>query len=190
MPIVGSAWFPVGMFLLFNSILNYLPDAYPEYVASVLAGNDLMRSAFGAGFPLFGKRQNCPSEYSCGLANRPNHYSHSNVSQSGYRVGQLYTSVHQRSIYSYPICTTQGKLCECRKTYMLELTSSYSTAGHCAGITAGTRGRTFDQQDTSVSEKHLWHEISINMSKLIELRTDFVWKPIPELDLTIYGRLF
>jgi len=39
--------------LLFNSVLNYLPDAYPEYAASVLAGNDLFRSSFGAGFPLF-----------------------------------------------------------------------------------------------------------------------------------------
>ena len=53
MPIIGSAWFAVGTFLLFNGILNYLPDAYPEYAASVLAGNDFMRSAFGAGFPLF-----------------------------------------------------------------------------------------------------------------------------------------
>lgn len=53
MPIIGSSWFAVGTFLLFNSILNYLPDAYPEYAASVLAGNDFMRSAFGAGFPLF-----------------------------------------------------------------------------------------------------------------------------------------
>jgi DHA1 family multidrug resistance protein-like MFS transporter len=53
MPIIGSSWFAIGTFLLFNSILNYLPDAYPEYAASVLAGNDFMRSAFGAGFPLF-----------------------------------------------------------------------------------------------------------------------------------------
>jgi len=52
-PIIGSAWFSIGAFLLFNSILNYLPDAYPEYAASVLAGNDLFRSSFGAGFPLF-----------------------------------------------------------------------------------------------------------------------------------------
>lgn len=52
-PIIGSAWFSIGAFLLFNAILNYLPDAYPDYAASVLAGNDLMRSAFGAGFPLF-----------------------------------------------------------------------------------------------------------------------------------------
>lgn len=53
MPIVGSGFFSVGAFLLFNSVLNYLPDAYPTYAASVLAGNDLFRSAFGAGFPLF-----------------------------------------------------------------------------------------------------------------------------------------
>lgn len=53
MPIVGSGFFSVGAFLLFNPVLNYLSDAYPEYAASVLAGNDLFRSAFGAGFPLF-----------------------------------------------------------------------------------------------------------------------------------------
>ncbi len=53
MPIIGSGFFAVGTFLLFNSVLNYLPDAYPDYAASVLAGNDFMRSSFGAGFPLF-----------------------------------------------------------------------------------------------------------------------------------------
>jgi len=53
MPIIGSGWFAIGIFLLFNSVLNYLPDAYPEYAASVLAGNNFMRSSFGAGFPLF-----------------------------------------------------------------------------------------------------------------------------------------
>lgn len=52
-PIIGPAWFSIGAFLLFNSVLNYLGDAYPEYAASVLAGNDFMRSSFGAGFPLF-----------------------------------------------------------------------------------------------------------------------------------------
>lgn len=52
-PIIGSGFFSVGSVLLFNSVLNYLPDAYPENAASVLAGNDFMRSAFGAGFPLF-----------------------------------------------------------------------------------------------------------------------------------------
>ncbi|KAF2761648.1 MFS general substrate transporter [Pseudovirgaria hyperparasitica] len=53
MPIIGSAFFSVGAVLLFNSVLNYLSDAYPEHAASVLAGNDLFRSSFGAGFPLF-----------------------------------------------------------------------------------------------------------------------------------------
>ncbi|KAK3626500.1 GTPase-activating protein [Elasticomyces elasticus] len=52
-PIIGTSFFTIGTFLLFNSVLNYLPDAYPEYAASVLAGNDFMRSSFGAGFPLF-----------------------------------------------------------------------------------------------------------------------------------------
>jgi DHA1 family multidrug resistance protein-like MFS transporter len=55
MPIIGSSFFSIGAFCLFNSVLNYLPDAYPEYAASVLAGNDLFRSSFGAGFPLFAR---------------------------------------------------------------------------------------------------------------------------------------
>jgi MFS transporter, DHA1 family, multidrug resistance protein len=54
-PIIGTSFFSIGTFLLFSSVLNYLPDAYPEYAASVLAGNDFMRSSFGAGFPLFGE---------------------------------------------------------------------------------------------------------------------------------------
>ena len=53
MPIIGTAWFSVGAFLLFNSVMNYLSDAYPAYAASVLAGNDFLRSSLGAGFPLF-----------------------------------------------------------------------------------------------------------------------------------------
>lgn len=52
-PIIGTMFFGAGTFLLFQSILNYLPDAYPSRAASVLAGNDLFRSAFGAGFPVF-----------------------------------------------------------------------------------------------------------------------------------------
>ena len=52
-PIIGTGWFSIGAFLLFNSVLNYLADAYPTYAASVLAGNDFCRSSFGAAFPLF-----------------------------------------------------------------------------------------------------------------------------------------
>jgi DHA1 family multidrug resistance protein-like MFS transporter len=50
-PIIGSSFFAVGSFLLFQAVLNYLGDAYPTKAASVLAGNDFMRSCFGAGFP-------------------------------------------------------------------------------------------------------------------------------------------
>ncbi|KAF2842345.1 putative caffeine resistance protein 5 [Patellaria atrata CBS 101060] len=52
MPIVGSRFFTVGAFLLSNGVLHYLQDAFSEYAASVLAGNELFRSSFGAGFPL------------------------------------------------------------------------------------------------------------------------------------------
>ncbi|KAF2169980.1 hypothetical protein M409DRAFT_19596 [Zasmidium cellare ATCC 36951] len=52
-PIIGTAWFSLGAFPLFNSILSYLPDAYPNHAPSVFAGNDLFRSSFGAPFPLF-----------------------------------------------------------------------------------------------------------------------------------------
>ncbi|KAF2255830.1 multidrug resistance protein-like protein [Trematosphaeria pertusa] len=49
MPIIGSSFFSVAAFLLFQAVLPYLSDAYPEYLASVFAGNDLFRSSFGAG---------------------------------------------------------------------------------------------------------------------------------------------
>ncbi|KEY73999.1 hypothetical protein S7711_02593 [Stachybotrys chartarum IBT 7711] len=54
-PIIGTAWFAIGSLLLFNSVPKCLSDAYPEYAASVLAGNDFFRSALGAGFPLFAR---------------------------------------------------------------------------------------------------------------------------------------
>lgn len=52
-PIISTMFFGAGTFLLFQAILNYLPDAYPTRAASVLAGNDLFRASFGAGFPVF-----------------------------------------------------------------------------------------------------------------------------------------
>jgi MFS transporter, DHA1 family, multidrug resistance protein len=53
MPIIGSAYFSIGAFLLFLAVLTYFGDAYPKYIASVYAGNDLFRSGFAAAFPLF-----------------------------------------------------------------------------------------------------------------------------------------
>jgi hypothetical protein len=51
--IVGAAPFGFGMVLVFLSIMNYLIDAYVIYAASVLAANSVLRSLFGAAFPLF-----------------------------------------------------------------------------------------------------------------------------------------
>ncbi|KAF7594231.1 hypothetical protein BBP40_009783 [Aspergillus hancockii] len=52
-PIIGSAPFGFGMVLVFLNIMTYLIDAYTIYAASVLAANSIIRSCFGAGFPLF-----------------------------------------------------------------------------------------------------------------------------------------
>ncbi|KAI0836315.1 MFS general substrate transporter [Hypoxylon sp. FL0890] len=45
--------FGFGMVLVFLSIMNYLIDAYTIFAASVLAANSVLRSLFGAAFPLF-----------------------------------------------------------------------------------------------------------------------------------------
>jgi hypothetical protein len=51
--IAASAPFGFGMVLVFLSAVNYLIDSYTIYAASVLAANSVLRSLFGAAFPLF-----------------------------------------------------------------------------------------------------------------------------------------
>ncbi|KAI9168071.1 MFS-type efflux pump MFS2 [Paramyrothecium foliicola] len=51
--IVASAFFGAGMVLVFVGISNYLIDSYVIYAASALASNTILRSLFGAAFPLF-----------------------------------------------------------------------------------------------------------------------------------------
>lgn len=51
--VIATAPFGFGMVLVFLSIMNYLIDAYVIYAASVLAANSVLRSLFGAAFPLF-----------------------------------------------------------------------------------------------------------------------------------------
>lgn len=51
--IIFTAPFGFGMVLVFLSIMNYLIDSYTIYAASVLAANSVLRSMFGAVFPLF-----------------------------------------------------------------------------------------------------------------------------------------
>ncbi|KAJ3548619.1 hypothetical protein NM208_g922 [Fusarium decemcellulare] len=55
-PIIGSAFFSFGLVLVFLSLLNYLIDSYVIFAASVLAANSVIRSVFGAAFPLFTKK--------------------------------------------------------------------------------------------------------------------------------------
>jgi multidrug resistance protein len=45
--------FGFGMVLVFLSVTNYLVDAYTIFAASALAANAVLRSLFGAAFPLF-----------------------------------------------------------------------------------------------------------------------------------------
>lgn len=51
--ILAGIPFGFGMVLVFLSVLNYLIDAYTIFAASVLAANSVLRSLFGAAFPLF-----------------------------------------------------------------------------------------------------------------------------------------
>lgn len=45
--------FGFGMVLSFLTVMGYLVDAFPIYAASVLASNSILRSLFGAAFPMF-----------------------------------------------------------------------------------------------------------------------------------------
>ena len=52
-PIAAGAPFGFGLTLVFLAIMNYLIDAYTIFAASCLAANAVIRSLFGAIFPLF-----------------------------------------------------------------------------------------------------------------------------------------
>jgi Major Facilitator Superfamily. len=52
-PIIASAFFAAGLVSVFLSLLTYMIDSYTVYAASVLAANSVLRSLFGAAFPLF-----------------------------------------------------------------------------------------------------------------------------------------
>ncbi|KAI0118632.1 major facilitator superfamily transporter [Nemania sp. FL0031] len=52
-PIVASGIFGAGLVSVFLSSQNYLIDSYTIFAASVIAGSSILRSLFGAAFPLF-----------------------------------------------------------------------------------------------------------------------------------------
>ena len=51
--ILATVPFGFGMTLVFLAVANYLIDSYVIYAASVMAANSIVRSLFGAAFPLF-----------------------------------------------------------------------------------------------------------------------------------------
>lgn len=55
-PLVGSGCFTISIITLFMPVLSYLGMAYPQYAASVLAGNTLFRASCGVVFPIFVSR--------------------------------------------------------------------------------------------------------------------------------------
>ncbi|KIV91153.1 hypothetical protein PV10_05725 [Exophiala mesophila] len=48
-PTIGVVIFTVGIFILFQCIFIYIPLTYPQYAASLFAGNDFARSSIAAG---------------------------------------------------------------------------------------------------------------------------------------------
>ncbi|KAI0865167.1 MFS general substrate transporter [Xylaria cubensis] len=51
-PVVGTGFFGAGFIFIFLSLTNYLVDSYVIFAASALAANSIIRSVFGAAFPL------------------------------------------------------------------------------------------------------------------------------------------
>ena len=54
-PTIGISIYAASVFVVFQCVLVYLPLSYPQYVASLFAGNDFSRSATAAGSILFSR---------------------------------------------------------------------------------------------------------------------------------------
>lgn len=54
-PLIGAGIFAGGCFTVFQTLFNYLSMSFPDFVASVFAGNDLFRSIMAGAFPLFAR---------------------------------------------------------------------------------------------------------------------------------------
>jgi len=53
MPLAGTLIFGIGAAFVFSSVFGFLISTYAKNAASAMAGNTLIRCAWGAGFPLF-----------------------------------------------------------------------------------------------------------------------------------------
>ena len=54
--IVAGGVFGIGLFFIFLSLMTYVTEVYLMNSASAIAANTVVRSAFGAGFPMFGQQ--------------------------------------------------------------------------------------------------------------------------------------
>lgn len=55
-PLVAGGLFGAGLFFIFMSLFTYVTEVYIFSSASAIAINTVFRSAFGAGFPMFGEQ--------------------------------------------------------------------------------------------------------------------------------------
>ena len=53
--LIGVAIYSGSVFVVFQGIFLYIPIVYPQYIASLFAGNDFARAAFSVGSILFGR---------------------------------------------------------------------------------------------------------------------------------------
>jgi DHA1 family multidrug resistance protein-like MFS transporter len=54
-PTVFLTIYPLSVFIVFQAIFAYIPLSYPQYAASLFAGNDFVRSFFAFGSVLFSR---------------------------------------------------------------------------------------------------------------------------------------
>ncbi|CAF0943953.1 unnamed protein product [Adineta ricciae] len=69
-PILAVIPFGFGIVLVFVALINYMIDTYTIYAATVMAANSILRSLFGAAFPLFTARmfQNLGIQWAASIA--------------------------------------------------------------------------------------------------------------------------
>ena len=52
---IGVALYPMGVYVVFQGLVLYLPLCYPRYAASLFAASDMTRCTFGMAAVLFAK---------------------------------------------------------------------------------------------------------------------------------------
>lgn len=100
--------FGFGMVLVFMGIINYLVDAYTIYAASVMAANSVLRSLFGAAFPLFTvqmyNKLGTPP-------NSPTVASVADVTQHRHPLGFFACGVPSPCVSTVPLALLQVRIC-------------------------------------------------------------------------------